>query len=186
MLLGLDSSTIPPTALLIAGVVFITAFLLLRVRKRKMRGPGHITAREQLEQLKQRDGVRSDLESLMVEIEQMAKRLGSQLDAKAMHLEKLIDDADLRLAQLKQADDFKHQLPPAAPGSEVPATDKNDFSAASNLPIGQGPDPGGSLDPLAAEVHRLADEGLAPPAIAMRLSEHVGKVELILALRESV
>lgn len=38
-------------------------------------------------------------------------------------------------------------------------------------------------DPLADSVYQLADDGLGPEQIARQLDEHVGKVELILALR---
>jgi hypothetical protein len=38
-------------------------------------------------------------------------------------------------------------------------------------------------DPLARQVYQLADTGLAPADIAQKIGEHVGKVELILALR---
>lgn len=38
-------------------------------------------------------------------------------------------------------------------------------------------------DPLTGEVYRLADQGMPSVEIARRLNQHVGKVELILALR---
>ena len=38
-------------------------------------------------------------------------------------------------------------------------------------------------DDLTRNVYRLADAGHDPVAIAQQLNEHVGKVELILALR---
>ena len=39
------------------------------------------------------------------------------------------------------------------------------------------------VDPLAKSVYSFADQGLDPAAIAAKLNEHVGKIELILALR---
>lgn len=39
------------------------------------------------------------------------------------------------------------------------------------------------VDPLTAEIYRLADQGLSHIEVARRLNQHVGKVELILALR---
>ncbi|MEO1237983.1 MAG: hypothetical protein AAFX76_14455 [Planctomycetota bacterium] len=155
--------------LLIVGVVFISAWLLMRIRKRSLRGPGHPTAREHLERYRQQDGVKNDLEGLMVEIEQFAKRLGAQLDAKSMRLEKLIDDADLRISQLQ---------PPEV--STPPPESSTPLSGAENP---DAPPAASSSDPVAADVYRLADEGLSPADIARRLDEHVGKVELILALR---
>ena len=155
--------------LLVVGIVFICAWLMMRIRKRSQRGPNHPTAQEHLERYRQKEAIRDDLESLMVDIEQMAKRLGAQLDAKSLRLEKLIDDADLRIAQLQQAMREQHAQPPAH---------------AAPAPVAAAPDPPAApADPLAADVYRLADAGHNPPEIARRLDEHVGKVELILALR---
>ena len=175
--LDVDNNQLIATGLFIVGVIFISAWLLMRLRKRNLRGPGYTTAQEHLERYKQKDAVRNDLEGLMVDIEQLAKRLGAQLDAKAVRLERLIDDADLRIAQLQQSMREQHTAPDTA---NVPA------DAAGN------PDPptesdanGEPPDPLTADVYRLADEGLALPQIAQRLDEHVGKVELILALRQA-
>lgn len=163
----LEDNQIVATGLLVVGIVFISAWLLMRLRKRNLRGPGYTTAHEHLERYRQKDAVRDDLESLMVDIEQMAKRLGAQLDAKSIQLERLIDDADLRISQLQHAESPAAVPDPGAGGPEAPGP--------NNQPA----------DPLAADVYRLADEGLEPPQIAQRLEEHVGKVELILALRSS-
>ncbi|MEM7627580.1 MAG: hypothetical protein AAF333_18445 [Planctomycetota bacterium] len=164
------------TGLFIVGVVFISAWLLMRLRKRNLRGPGYTTAQEHLERYKQKDAVRNDLEGLMVDIEQLAKRLGAQLDAKAIRVEKLIDDADLRIAQLQKAMQEQHAGLPAAPAPEATP------EAVAETPAASPEEP---ADPLTVDVYRLADEGLGPPEIARRLDEHVGKIELILALRQA-
>lgn len=181
--LEVDDNQIIATGLFIVGVVFISAWLLMRLRKRNLRGPGYTTAQENLERYKQKDAVRNDLESLMVDIEQLAKRLGAQLDAKAIRLEKLIDDADLRIAQLQRTMQDQHAglATAATSASESPATTDQ---ASGKDSVDSSADSGGA-DPLTADVYRLADEGLAPPEIAKRLGEHVGKIELILALRQA-
>ena len=172
IVLAQTDSIIPPTALFIAGVILITAWLFMRMRKRRIDGPGHPTAREQLERYRQHDGVKNDLEGLMVDIEQLAKRLGAQLDAKAMRLEKLIDDADLRISQLDS---------PPGPTATA-ATTPPPLAPPDTAP--PSPAPTHSPDPLTADVYALADDGLTPPQIATRLDEHTGKIELILALRQ--
>lgn len=183
--LQLEDNQAVATGLFIVGIVFISAWLLMRIRKRSLRGPGHPTAQEHLERYKQKDAVRNDLESLMVDIEQLAKRLGAQLDAKTIQLEKLLDDADLRIAQLQQTMQSQHQSPPPpeSPPEVTAASSEDSGSGAADAENGGAASGGG--DPLAADVYRLADEGHAPPEIARRLDEHVGKVELILALRQA-
>lgn len=191
--------------LLIVGIVFISAWMLMRIRKRKLHGPDHPTAREHLERYKQQDGVKNDLEGLMVEIEQLAKRLGAQLDAKSMQLEKLIDDADLRIAQLQQAMKAEHaksasersRQPASAEAitrqletvseASMPPSESAPETPAGNPPAPSSDSPEASAGPdaLAADVARLADAGHSADEIAKQLGEHVGKVELILALRQA-
>ena len=46
------------------------------------------------------------------------------------------------------------------------------------------PTPSMPLDPLTEAVYEQSDNGLTPVEIAQQLDEQIGKVELILALRE--
>ncbi|MBB6430226.1 hypothetical protein [Algisphaera agarilytica] len=177
--------------LLIVGVVFISAWLLMRIRKRSVHGPDHPTARENLERYKQQDGVRNDLEGLMVEIEQLAKRLGNQLDTKSMRLEKLIDEADLRIAQLQKAMRDEHgKLPDAGPapaaGEPTPKPASPEAITKQLSEVVESPlTTEAQTQQLTDEVARLADAGKSAEDIAKQLGEHVGKIELILALRKS-
>lgn len=141
----------PDDALLPLGVLLIIVALMLGIRKKRRRIAQRGTAREQLERMNQETAVRGDLEQLMVEIEQLAKRLGAQLDAKTLALEKLLHEADQVIEKLERG---------AGP-TEPPA------------------------DPQTIRIYRLADEGRSPMEIAQELDEHVGKVELILALRKA-
>ncbi|MCC6580986.1 MAG: hypothetical protein IT440_11145 [Phycisphaeraceae bacterium] len=143
------------------GLIMIL-FAVLRLRARK-RPTQQITAQEQLERLKQARGVRGDLEQVMVEVEELSRRFSAQLDAKAMQLEKLIAEADQRIARLSQ-------LPAGTPTNMV-------FTSAPAAP------PPESEDPLTRRVHQLADAGLTSDQIAAETKEHIGKIELILALR---
>ena len=92
----------------------------------------------------------------------------------------LLQEADERIAQL----------------SEVKGAG---LSAAGDSVVGRegafgGPDPGPfkpshdaprPLDPLTQGVYELADTGRSPLEIAQQMDEQVGKVELILALRDA-
>ncbi|MEM1354868.1 MAG: hypothetical protein AAGH88_08295 [Planctomycetota bacterium] len=159
--------------LLILGIMFIIAAMFSLGRSRKRSAQGKVTARDNLERARQRQGVRDDLESLMVDIEQMARRLSAQLDAKAVQVEKANREADERIAQLLA---LREQL--ARPG-DPQAMDLTDPAPA--------PSPGDPAegDPLTHQVYALADQGLGPGDIARQLNEHAGKVELILALRKA-
>jgi len=170
--------------LLVAGVALVTTSLLMIYRKRRRRAAQRPTPHEQIEQMRQRRGVRGDLEDLMVEIEQLAKRMGAQLDAKSIQLEQVLREADQRIEQLsglcreKQAhdafeDSHRSGLAPAGGVGSDPPTGA----------VSTGGDP--SEKAMVKAVYALADQGLTPADIANRLGELVGKVELILALRGS-
>jgi len=183
--------------LLLLGIVFIIMALFSFGRSRKKKNADAPTAREHLERTRQRQGVRNDLQGLMVEIEQMAKRLGAQLDAKTIHLEKALREADERIAQLQAL----RETGPGASRPEGGAVPPSITDALPTDPHAEGvvpsatddttpadearpSDPDPFTDPLTQEVYALADRGQGPQSIAQSLGEHVGKVELILALRQ--
>lgn len=149
------------------GLALIVMGLMMTLRARRRRESTRLTAREELERMRQRDGVRGDLEQLMVEIEQLAKRMSAQLDAKSVELESLLRRADAAVSELRRLSESPR------PGAGKPAE-----PAAESRPAAEA-------DPLARRVCALAAEGLTPVDIARRLDEHVGKVELILALHRA-
>ena len=171
--------------LLPAGLVLITMALLTGVLRRRRQMANRGTAREQLERLKQESGMRGDLETLMVEIEQLAKRFGAQLDAKTVQLEKLLREADARITELRRHQAGGAESGPAGgvAGAVAGTAVSADLPAAP--PAVAEPDPPSGDDALARRVDELDKKGLAPVEIARQLNEHVGKVELILALRNA-
>jgi len=188
--------------LFIAGIVLITMALMMRLSRRKRGSQGYpVMPVEMAERAKQAKGMRGDLESLMVEIEQLAKRLGAQLDVKAMRLEKLLREADERIdalqrlpdggpaaEPLKQAvqDAGRDSMKAAATLDGAVAARRSRQAVAARASSTPEADPGPPNDPLAQSVYKLADAGHTSTEIARQLNEHVGKVELILALRQSV
>ena len=170
--------------LLPGGIVLIMAYLMLRLRKRG-RNPSTIASpAEQIDRQRQARGLRGDLEQVMVEVEQLAKRFGAQLDTKSIRLEKLIEQADARIAELKrleapdqdalaatQEDNGQDPIDTWTNNGSTPAPPASGESAAEN--------------DMTRTVYRLADAGNDPVEIGRILGEHVGKVELILALRET-
>lgn len=178
------------------GVALILAWVVMMIRKRKGRSAVRPTAREQLERLRQREQTRDDLQQIMVEIEQMAKRVGAQLDAKAIDLERLLDRAERQAAELRR---LRGEPEPKVDSFDVMAEAEVELGDSAAMPAddaagpeaqtarGTNPGPGemDSDDPLTRSVYQLADAGLEASDIAGRLNEHVGKVELILALRQT-
>ncbi len=173
--------------LFIGGVSMITVALLYRYRKRyRQQARNRITPQEQIERTSQHRGLRGDIERLMVEVEQLTKRFATQLDAKSIELEHLLREADDRIAQLKQsADSYRVRDTrtdfTGAAGSDVAASLRTNPGATSveSDPID---DP---TNALTGRVYAMADTGLGAADIARQLDEHIGKVELILALREA-
>ena len=182
-----------------AGVVLVLLSLVMMFRKRRQRDTQRVTPREQLQRLRERQAVKDDLERIMVEVEELSRRFGAQLDQKTIQLERLIAEADERIAELRRLsgeDDSSYggndagDYIAATSNFETPATNA---TAADNVDDDSGAVPAATdaqsdADPhttLAERVGELADQGLDAVAIARQLDEHVGKVELILALRRA-
>ncbi|MEX0652842.1 MAG: hypothetical protein WD534_12430 [Phycisphaeraceae bacterium] len=173
--------------LLPAGLMMIVMSLLMWGRKKRARmGQTRVTAREQFHQMREEKAVRGDLEQIMVEIEQLAKRMSAQLDAKSMRLERLLADADAKIAELerRQGQVGSGRETPAFPPPREPQASEPAASVSSS-PEPAADDAAGDERALAESVYKLADAGLKPLEIARELNEHQGKVELVLALRQT-
>jgi hypothetical protein len=186
------------TSLMLAlGIMLVITSLMMGIRKRRRRAGQTLSPREQVERLKQQGGMRHDLESLMVEIEQLAKRLGAQLDAKTVQLERLLDEADSRMAAIQTRLQANRSNPPArdpapfatAPAPDTAAVTTTDSAARPNQPDAPANPSASDLaakdQALRQSIYDLTDQGRSPVQIAQQLDEHVGKVELILALRNA-
>ena len=178
--------------LLVVGLGMMTTWLMLRIRKKRVKARPVPPPSERVQRLRQERAMRGDLEDLMVEIEQLARRFSAQLDAKSIQLERLLREADARIQLMQRLSPT--QSPPDLP-SDHPTASPNIPSStdpSSLAPIASvGSDTSAAAsatpadDPLVAKVHDLADKGMDPIQIARALDEHLGKVELILALRET-
>lgn len=181
-----DLKELSPTlniAVPLLGVLLITVGMLMGIRSKRRRAGARSSARERVDELRQKQAVRGDLEQLMTEVEQLAKRFGTQLDAKMMQMERLIDEADRKIAELKQLEQARRaamSLQVSEPTSFSPLPTANPQPPAPNPPPAPSPD-----EALKRSVCALADRGVDPVEIANQLNEHVGKVELILALRKA-
>ena len=153
----------------VVGILFIIMAMFSLGRARKRTTASRHSAKDHIDRARQQQGVRNDLESLMVDINRMARDLGGQLDAKIIRIEKATQEADERIAQLQALRDSLNNPSAMGQSSADPFVDAQSRT--------------GQADPLTKQVYMLADEGKGPQDIAQQLGEHVGKVELILALR---
>lgn len=153
----------------VVGILFIIMAMFSLGRARKRTASSRDSGRDHIERAREKQGVRNELEALMVDINRMARDLGGQLDAKIIRIEKANEEADERIAQLQALrDSLNNPSTMGQPNADQLVTPQADAEHA---------------DPLTRQVYALADQGKGPQDIAQHLDEHVGKIELILALR---
>jgi hypothetical protein len=154
--------------LLVAGVVMLGVLLTFGIRaKIARRNRDRPSPRELIEHVKATHERADDAHAVASHLADTARRLSAQLDNKARRLEVLIRQADERITALSGT----------ANGPTAPrAGGARDETPASAAP---------PLDPLTRSVYDHADTGMSALEIAQQLDEQVGKVELILALREN-
>jgi hypothetical protein len=120
---------------------------------------------ERSENKRQRQ-MQHDLESLMMELEQLSRSIGAQIDTRFAKLEAAINDADRRIAVLQR---LNRQL-----GEEADDTSQAEVGSESK----------DEYEIRHAVIYELADEGFDAVEIARDLGKTPGEVELILNLRK--
>lgn len=167
--------------LLVIMVVGLGVILMVSIRgkiaRRNMNRP---SPREWIEHIKAVRHRHDDAEVVSAQLVDTARRLGAQLDNKAQRLELLLQEADERIADLSKAKDAGLR----AAGDSL-AGREGAFGGPDPGPLEPSHDPPRPLDPLTQGVYELADTGRSPLQIAQQMDEQVGKVELILALRDA-
>ena len=145
------------------GVAFAGATILYAVL-RGSRGKKDPLARgPSSASLARQRNVERQMESLLVELSEMARQITAQLDTRSAKLEALIHEADEKISLLRQGGEISAQTP-------IAKTVPPQWTAAS-------------IDPQHEAVYALADQGKATAEIARQLNRPSGEVELILALR---
>ncbi len=152
----------PLPGLLIAAGLMIILFIAMRKVQQRLaaRAQQNLSPRERIDAIRAQAAGRDSAEAVMAEMHDLARELAAQLEARSAKLEKLIRDADERLARLECV-----EAPPARPVRSRP----------------QAP----ATDPRHARVYELADRGLPTVEIAREIDRPTGQVELILALRRT-
>jgi hypothetical protein len=164
---------------LAAAVALLLILIWPRLRGRGESSGSADATGAALPTLAQQRAVERDMQSLMHELSEMARKVGAQLDSRAARLEALIRAADQRLAQLEQP--REHSNGHAA----APPTSRDDRPPRPTGP-GATPTPAAEMDPRHVQIYAMLDEGLTANQIAERLGRPEGEVELIIALRPGV
>jgi len=150
----LSSPKLVPLAVLVVAI-----FLWLRPRRIGGTKPSATALRMPPAASTSQEPLRRNLEALMIELQELSRKIGAEIDTRFAKLEAAMRDADRRIATLTRLTRKTGQAPP--PSSED--------TAEPNL--------------RHAIVYELADSGLKPVDIAKQLGKTPGEIELILNLR---
>jgi hypothetical protein len=129
------------------------------------------------------NSVERDITRLMQELSEMARQVGSQLDARAARLEKLLRQADERIAAIPAQQRDDDAAPRTDGGAESNAVLAPRLEALEPAGVAADPAHAAAADPRHRDIYALADAGHDAPEIAARLGRPSGEIELILALR---
>lgn len=173
---------------LLLGITILLATLRRRQRRRSVERP---IERDRFAEIRQKQAARDDMQELMLQLEELSRRIGAQIDTRFQKLEAVIADADDRIERLEAAVRAARGVPAldvtvgdadAPPAPQRPVEPKPlQNRAKSSAPRAASPESG---DPQRTRIHRLADEGKSPVEIARITGVKPGEVELILALRD--
>jgi len=154
-------------------LMLVVVFSMLWAARRKSNRPKF--DREQFQRaefsaMKSRQGVAGDLQELIIELEELSRRINAQIDTKFAKLEATIRHADERIEILRQLT----QQAGGTGGLDVTVDDTTSESPAPGTLVS---------DPKRARVYALADADKSSIEIAQETGIPTGEIELILALR---
>ena len=122
--------------------------------------------------IEQEESTARDVENVMMELDQLSREVHGRLDLKIAKLERLIREADARIARLG--------------ATRLQDGEGNSFDVTVDDEARDATTPRPSV--ASAEhlrIHELADEGHSPTQIASTTGRLAGEVELILSLRRA-
>lgn len=171
--------------LMAAGMAIIIWVMLRLQWKRQRRSPEEGPVAQMRETLldRQAEGQRA------AEVAEVVRDMAARLETRAARLEALLDQADERIEKLEARvaanglSQSMHAARPSARPAAQPGGNGQPMDPWDDEPAPSPPGRSDASDPLHQEVYDLADEGHTPLAIARRLDQQVGTIELILALR---
>lgn len=176
VLAALDRSapSISQSIMVVAAVIGLTLIVISRLRRSRKTTPSSADYLRELQEISRKESTSpvGDVEEVMVQLDEMARRIHGRLDMKLATLEMLIRDADQRIEKLSSVLQ-PHSPPPKVDvtiGAESPETEPKSRKA---------------IDAVQASIFQLADGGYSALQIAKETGRTIGEVDLILALRRT-
>ena len=174
-ILTADGTNTVQLVMIILGIAAL-AFLLISTRRRIMnstRQPTE-TPREQFARLGGLSRTTREVERVMAELDSLSREIHGRIDTKLARLEKLLRDADQRIALLSQPVDSS-----ADRGSRLEIL----LEQEEPLDVVSGDDNTG--DATQQSVVRMAEVGRSVLEIAQHVGKTPGEIELMLALHKT-
>jgi len=162
-----------------AGIIGLTIVMRSTAKRIRTSREPSSPARKRYAKMSQELQAKRDLESVMVELDELARQIHGRIDTKFAKLELVIRDADARIAQLSRLTSASRQ------SSSLDVTVADNAPTYASKPTPKKPSPPGATPHMHAEVYRLADAGICPVDIAAKVGRMTGEVELILSLRKT-
>ena len=168
---------------ILAGTLALILAAVTMLRRHQFRTTSlRDMAREQLARLRDQREVQAALDDLLVQLEEVSRRVAAQVETRYAKLECVIRDADQRIARLEA---LSRAAPPGPPPAAEPAFQPGLAAAAVAPPVAPAA-PGAPAAPRSERfrrIYEMADAGTSALAIADALQIPLGEVELILGLR---
>lgn len=169
---------IEPSQMILLGLLLVVTLSMLWSVRRKPKPPRFNREdfqREKFSAMKNRQGMEGDLQELIIELEELSRRINAQIDTKFVKLETTIHHADERIEALRTL----IQKAGGQGGVDV-IVDADADASSTSATAGVV----SRVDPKHVQVYAMADADKSPVEIARETGIPTGEVELILALRD--
>ncbi len=157
----LSNESLVPLAVLAVAAFLLMLSLRRRLGRRGWEPPEDTPVRRAPSVPQGEARIRRDMEELLVELQDLSRKISAEIDTRFAKLEAVLRDADRRIAVLNRL--------------------SRETSAKAGGPVAE-PE---SHEARHAVVYELADAGFSPVEIARDLGRTPGEVELILNLRKN-
>ncbi len=180
--------------LIMCAAILMAIFVIMNMRRRRPSDGSPKQHRSEIDSANSQSlAIKRSLEKLLIELEELSRKIHGQIDTKFSKLDQSIVDADKRISALRiLLDEAKRvigQNPETHGGNAVdstaPEASSGTLSTLGSEPSSKRDTPIREPDERHWQIYNLADRGRTPVQIAQELGTTTGEVELILNLRAS-